>query len=167
MNKHEPYKEETYGRKRITTFNIEEPKETIKATPLKKERICLRCNKVFEPNSKNQDYCSKECWRKNWNENMRKKQAEDRQEEKMFLKLSKLSKEQIDKFNELMERQQFIEDMPMIEKNTCYICGARENLIEHHIRYIPEEKIILCKSCHIFLHMSLLKGRKCKPNPNQ
>ena len=30
----------------------------------------------------------------------------------------------------------------------CVYCGVKEKLLEHHIRYNPEETVIVCKSCH-------------------
>ena len=72
------------------------------------------------------------------------------------------SPDQTKKFKELAERQQHIKKTRKITIGKCYICHKSSNdfkLIEHHITYIPEEKIIMCRSCHDILHNRFL-GRK-------
>ena len=36
----------------------------------------------------------------------------------------------------------------------CVDCGTLEALVEHHISYVPEEKIDICRSCHAKRHMN-------------
>lgn len=66
---------------------------------------------------------------------------------------------------ELAKEQQFIEDSSInaqTEADCCKACGSKADLIEHHITYCPVKKVILCKRCHTYLHLSLLNARKCK-----
>lgn len=34
----------------------------------------------------------------------------------------------------------------------CELCGSEENLVDHHIRYSPPEKVIVCQKCHEKIH---------------
>ena len=47
----------------------------------------------------------------------------------------------------------------------CEKCGEDKKLLHHHEKYLElhgEEKIImLCKSCHVKLHLNLRKNGKC------
>jgi hypothetical protein len=52
-----------------------------------------------------------------------------------------------------------------VEKGNCLICGTFTNLVSHHIRYAPEEIVLICLSCHKKKHpkgsaspMSLLRS---------
>ncbi|MFB6192265.1 MAG: tyrosine-type recombinase/integrase [Haloarculaceae archaeon] len=38
------------------------------------------------------------------------------------------------------------------ERDKCFVCGQRMNLIDHHKSYQPEEIVELCPSCHQQLH---------------
>jgi hypothetical protein len=153
------YKEETQGNKRITTFKIGEPEEQIliQQVHIQGLKICLDCKKPFKPNSNNQDYCM-DCRKIKWNNYMRERMAEDR----LMMKLSSYTDDQVKIFEDLIKKQQFIEDIPVINEH-CLICNSTENLLEHHISYVPEIKIIMCKKCHIFFHNMLLHKRKCRP----
>lgn len=34
----------------------------------------------------------------------------------------------------------------------CFVCGARDNTVEHHVSYDPEETVPTCRSCHTKIH---------------
>ena len=79
--------------------------------------------------------------------------------------LIEYTEEQLNIFDVLASRQQFIEYF--IEIGNCCICGedgTNHKRVEHHISYVPEEKIIMCYPCHGILHNRYLKGRKCIPS---
>jgi len=51
-----------------------------------------------------------------------------------------------------------------MDRMKCFVCGSKEKLVVHHIRYVPTSKtILLCPSCHVFLHNKLLKKERCRP----
>lgn len=63
----------------------------------------------------------------------------------------------------LMDHQEFVEAKPLDKE--CWVCGATENLINHHVRYhIRVIEKTLCRSCHQWLHKTLLNGKKCSPS---
>jgi len=124
---------------------------------------CKECGKEFTVKRENQVYCSNECRFKHERKYMRDYMKSEMRERRMFEYASTLTEEQIKKFDYLIEKQQFIEDIPTNHEKTCFICGATEKLIEHHISYSPEEKVTLCRKCHSFLHNSLLARKKCRP----
>lgn len=67
------------------------------------------------------------------------------------------------KIVKLAKEQQFGKEVE-IKKTKCYICKSKENLVIHHIRYFPKPKtVVLCQSCHMLLHRTLLKSKKCRP----
>jgi hypothetical protein len=33
-------------------------------------------------------------------------------------------------------------------KEKCSNCGTTENLVNHHVKYFPEETVVLCRKCH-------------------
>lgn len=160
MSERPAYIEVIEGNRKITTFKIGDPEEQqiIEQIHIKGLKICLDCNKSFKPNSNNQDYCTN-CRKIKWNKYMKERMSEDR----LMMKLASFSNAQIEIFNELTNKQQFIEDVPINNDKYCIICKSNINLIEHHIRYTPIEKVILCRKCHVFLHNNILKRRKCRP----
>ena len=164
MSDRPAYIESIEGNIKTTTFKMEEPKSQIIIEQIHKKgfKTCLLCKKEFEYKSNNHYYCSN-CRYDRWLNYMCDRQRNDKKEEMMFIKLSKLSPEQIDKFDDLINRQQFVEDVPIKDDNNCLICNSNRHLVKHHISYVPVEKVIVCKSCHVFLHCSLLKRRKCRP----
>ena len=45
---------------------------------------------------------------------------------------------------------------------SCVICGKKKDLVVHHVRYIPEEIIILCRSCHSKVHREKQNDKETK-----
>ena len=119
----------------------------------KKKRKCNFCKNLFLPKVNFQIYCSKECAEKSRKKYMRIY---------MMGKRLSLDKSVIKNLEELAKRQQFEDEIPVI-KSSCIACGSTEDLVEHHIRYLPEEKVILCNKCHLFLHKVILNGQRCRP----
>jgi hypothetical protein len=39
-----------------------------------------------------------------------------------------------------------------MENERCSICGKDQGLLLHHISYVPEKTIVVCKSCHWNIH---------------
>ena len=76
--------------------------------------------------------------------------------------LERYTPEQISMFIEIAERQQIIPEY-IKESEPCYICGSTENVVEHHVSYVPEEKIDFCARCHSILHIIFLKQKKVRP----
>ena len=122
---------------------------------------CKECGKEFIPNSSNQLYCSTQCSNAVWKRYMAERQREDR----MMETLSKIDKYAFQRLEALADKQQFIDDIPQINENKkCFACNSKKRLIEYHIRYQPEDKVILCHRCHMILHHCLLHRRKCRPD---
>ena len=50
--------------------------------------------------------------------------------------------------------------------NKCAKCGSNKNIISHHEKYREvhgyDKVVMLCKSCHIKLHLNLRKTGKCE-----
>jgi hypothetical protein len=119
---------------------------------LTEKRFCPECGKELQ-NDRRIKYCSRECEfearRKYMMERMRKLRAQ-----RWTLDMSK-------KMGWLKENQQLSEDI-ILDK--CWVCGSKEKLLWHHVKYHPEcIGKVLCRSCHEFLHKSLLRKKKCKP----
>ena len=145
-------------------FRIELEDEEKKIEQAVQVKKCQECGKTFIIKSKNQVYCSYKCRFDFATKYMKEYMRDEMRNRRIAEYALKLSKEQIEKFDMLIEKQQFIEDIPAENHDReCFICKSTEKLIEHHINYVPEEKIILCKKCHLFLHNSLLSRRKCRP----
>jgi hypothetical protein len=124
-----------------TTFNYSE----IKTCPICKTEFKNVDNRVV--------YCSNKCRIKAWNDYMKERMRKQREHP--------FTEEMMEKMKWLKENQQFTYNIIYDE---CWVCGSKENLLWHEIKYQPEcISKILCKSCHEFLHKSLLRRRKCRP----
>lgn len=123
----------------------------------KQKKPCGFCGNLFTPKRIDIKYCSDKCRIAVQREYARKDMLRRRYGKKFSIR-----KEIIKNLEEIAKRQQFEDEIQVIDSK-CFACGSKENLIEHHIRYIPEEKIILCTKCHIFLHKCILNGQKCRP----
>lgn len=153
MNDHEPI---------ITRFELEKAEK--KLTEAIEVKPCKECGKKFQPKRGNQVFCSNECRYKSLSAYMRKYMIDAMRDRRIAEYALTLTKEQVEKFDYLIKSQQFLEDIPVNSGKECYVCGSQKSLVEHHIKYVPEEKIILCRKCHIFLHNSLFAKHKCRPN---
>jgi hypothetical protein len=116
-------------------------------------KVCPICGNSFEAKYLRTKYCSTECSHKAWvnyiNERMK------------FQRAHRFTPEMMEKMKWLKDNQQFTYDIIYDE---CWVCGSKENLLWHEVRYQPEcVSRILCKSCHEFLHKSLLRRKKCRP----
>ena len=59
-------------------------------------------------------------------------------------------------------KQQYMKDYE--RGGPCYICGCIDKKrIIHHVKYNPEEVVLLCISCHGYLHARFLGREKVKP----
>lgn len=125
----------------ISKFNLEEVK------------TCPECGKEFKNNDKRRVYCSDECGANAWKKYMKKRMREIRRK--------RFTPKMMEKMLWLKNNQQFADDIIIDE---CWICGSKEDLISHHVKYYPLcITKVLCHSCSDFLHKSLLRGKKCKP----
>jgi hypothetical protein len=120
-----------------------------------RKRECKVCGNLFVPKWGFQIYCSDTC-------RVHAKSIQIR-EYMRRRRLEKMGNDAIKFLEELAQKQQFIEDKVTIRNGKCEACGSTKSLVEHHIKYIPEEKIILCKKCHAFLHNNLLQRKRCRP----
>ena len=109
--------------------------------------ICKICNKEFEGYIRRYPpkYCSGKCAYKGYI----LEQKERRNKEKKKRRMSWLVKNQQFSFEILLDK--------------CWICDSIENLVNHHVKYYPVIRKTLCRSCHEFLHKSLLRKKRCKP----
>lgn len=128
----------------------------------RKKRRCRACNKYFIPKVWTQIYCSSECSKKARGFYVRQKMREYR-----INKMRKTNPSLVKILEELASRQQFAEDIPIINHQKCIACGSTKRLVKHHISYNPEETVILCGSCHRFLHQVLLGKQRCRPKKNK
>lgn len=138
-------------------FTIEESdEETFEEKKLKEQqKKCPVCGNFFVRKWGFQVYCSNDC-------RIHAKSVQIK-EYMRRRRLKNIGKNAFSILEDLAKRQQFVDDKNIIQKGNCFACGSTENLVEHHIKYIPEEKVILCKRCHSFLHNNLLNKRHCKP----
>lgn len=148
-----------------------------------KEYICKNCGTVFWTKSRGKEpkYCSDKCRCEAWKKYMRKYMRRRRLNKKLktgsltieefdrklaeFIRIEKNIIEWTDEMSErmtyLVTHQQFANNITL--DNKCWVCESKENLVQHHVSYIPTDVKVLCRSCHEFLHKVLLNGRKCKP----
>lgn len=124
----------------------------------KQKKPCAFCGNLFIPKRPDIKYCSDEC-----RIAVQREYARQVMLKRRYGKKFSLGKETIKRLEEIAKLQQFEDEIPVINSK-CSACGSTEKLIEHHIKYVPEEKIILCTKCHVFLHKCILNGKKCKPN---
>lgn len=116
------------------------------------ERLCPEC-KTKLPNDRRIRYCSQKC-----EIEARRKYMMERMRE---LRALRWTEEMSEKMKWLKENQQFADDIVL---DQCWICGSKENLQLHHVKYYPICLTkVLCKTCSEFLHKSLLRGKRCKP----
>lgn len=113
---------------------------------------CLVCNKQFEGFIRRfpPKYCSDKC----------KCKGQLLQQNKWRKKMR-----EIKRMTWLRENQQFRKDMPiLLDKEECWVCGSKEKLILHHVKYFPKVIVkTICKSCHEYLHKQLLGNKRCVP----
>lgn len=153
-------------------------------------KICIICGKEFSSNVYNKKTCSDECRRqheKKYNEEYNKNYYNSENGKINIIKavtkyqklhpekvkeinknrwkrylISSLSKEEMEKFQELAKQQQFMEECTIKEIGTCPVCNLEKSLLEHHISYNPEKTIYMCPKCHGILHSRFLKGKRCR-----
>lgn len=52
------------------------------------------------------------------------------------------------------------------DARVCDRCGAVEDLHTHHVKYIPEETVTLCATCHNDVHSSKWSSYEPEQDPN-
>jgi hypothetical protein len=133
----------------VILLRIQMPNFTIN---LIEKRQCPECEKEL-PDDRRIKYCSREC-----EYEARKKYMADRMRK---LRAQRWTEEMSKRMGWLKENQQFAENITL---DKCWVCGSKENLQLHHVKYYPEcITRVLCKSCSEFLHKSLLRGKRCRP----
>lgn len=144
------------------------------------EKRCEICGEKFTPIKDGQKYCNEKCRHIAWKKYMKNYMAEKRLKEKLknIVNLDEFenllnehyrnsnniniwTSEMSERMGYLLQNQQLSVN---IIKDKCWVCSSKENLILHHVKYIPVTEIkILCRSCHEWLHKVLLSQKKCKP----
>jgi predicted nucleic acid-binding Zn ribbon protein len=117
------------------------------------KRYCIVCGAQLPLSDKRIRYCSSNCEIIGRNEYMRERMR--------YLRALKWTDKMSEKMDWLKKNQQSAKDIILDE---CWVCGSKENLILHHVKYYPIcEYKVLCRKCHSFLHHSLLRRKKCMP----
>lgn len=49
----------------------------------------------------------------------------------------------------------------------CVKCGSTRFVVHHHVRYEPEEIILVCRVCHQNIHIRVRKEGKCPYTPDE
>jgi len=139
---------------------------------------CGGCGKEII-GDKRKRYCNDECYLKVWREKLNRKYAE-KQQRKLIERIKRIERleetksetlrlernreklKSVRKFLiKLAKRQQF--PKPYKKRTKCEACDCMENLVEHHVKYYPIEKVTLCRSCHDYLHHNILGKKRIKP----
>jgi len=109
--------------------------------------ICKICGKKFEGCKRRYypKYCSDKCGYKGQILKQKERRKKQKENNRMLW---------------LVKNQQFAIEI-LLDK--CWVCGSTKNLVNHHVKYYPAVRKTLCRSCHEFLHKSLLVKKRCKP----
>lgn len=129
------------------------------------DRLCRNCGKEFTPYEHTQYHCNKICAREYGVKRQRdysKKLREKTKQAKILSFIETYGKEAWKFLNEISKQQQKI---TIKKKDYCEACKSSDEetrLVIHHISYSPIKIVTLCDRCHVTLHTSILKRKKCK-----
>lgn len=146
------------------------------------EKKCVICGRNFESPYPITKYCSCECrkegykrWRrqymkKYWKEHIEQYEKQKTRNKKKPRKLGvggyvkkkffEYSEEEQNKIIELAKIQQPRQQPIFAKYIKCAVCNSTKGLISHHITYRPEKKIIVCRSCHNYIHILTTKKHR-------
>ena len=121
--------------------------------PNNRNGICRRCKKHFLKNCKSHFHCE-ECAKEITRERNRiydrkRRQSQHRKDwEKNWRATIGKEKKAIRDYSYQKYWKELIE-----EKQCCEICGSKENLEMHHVKYEKSKDMqLVCKTCHLNIH---------------
>jgi len=136
----------------------------------KKQGICRFCGASIPSKDRRIKYCSSKCESGARARYMRERMQKKRQKNELIPPRAQFfpdekgaiqwTDEMSEKMRYLKENQQSCDEIVL---DMCWVCGSKEDLILHHVKYHPVcELKVLCRKCHSFLHHSLLRHKKCQ-----
>ncbi len=75
---------------------------------------------------------------------------------------NELTNEQKEKVIWLRSQQQLRSEVFNNHIQQCFICGATQDLLLHHIKYWPPQEVILCRNCHLAVHAEQFRKKRIK-----
>lgn len=159
--------------------------------PNKMEVICITCGIKFIRNVHNQYNCAecrrkkylarqKELYYKNKEERIKKSKEYQKKnriktnEKNRNWRLNNLdkvretqkewqrNKRKTDPFHRIKELSRAMAKYLGLKKDKCKICNTKHSLEFHHINYIKQIGITVCKRCHTYIHTNKLKIKDVK-----
>jgi hypothetical protein len=131
------------------------------------ERNCRWCDKPFITNNARKRYCTRDCaWEaeKKRNREYSRSKYKNTNKKRVENFISKHGQKAYDYLVDISKRQQIYEYTVFKKCAACDIMHKERKILSHHISYSPIEEVGLCTKCHNFLHVHLLKKKKCKIN---